>query len=354
MTTLPKYSRQYHDDFINYLTSACRLRKKDVLNKIKNKSTTDVMRYLLYSVNASKNLAVARFLSISETELGALACFDSGMHFCVSNLPEKVDYNAYADGLPAEDLYIDFRYNGIDCFIHTWKRNWGIAFGGTPYVYQLSLYMNNPDMHHYNKEAIGNDYGRFYDFIQVYKLHLTADGKSWFFEIADANRMLKDSVDIYEEVASTGETAFTSSDVMTLCDSMKIPAPDELVNIVNHVVRCFKYRQSITRKNSKAGRSYNSCKVHVARTEKSTEDTYVPLVTYAYEERQKSEYKGGHHASPKEHDRRGYFRKSRGRGDYDLVNGEIIYVGDMKGKYSKVTPTHVAGKKPENITIYKA
>ena len=214
--------------------------------------------------------------------------------------------------------------------------------------------MNNPNMRHYNKEAIGNDYGRFYDFIQVYKLHLTADGKSWFFEIADANRMLKDSVDVYEEDASTGETAFTSTDVMTLCDAMKIPAPDELVNIVNHVVRCFKYRQSITRKNSKAGRSYDSCKVHVAHTEKSTEDTYVPLVTYAYEERQKPEYKGGHHASPKEHDRRGYFRKSRGRGDYDLVNGEIVYVGDMKGKYSKVMPTHVAGKKTENIIIYKA
>ena len=67
MTTLPKYSRQYHDDLINYLTSACKLRKKDVLHKIKTKSTTDVMRYLLFNVNASKNTAVARFLSISET-----------------------------------------------------------------------------------------------------------------------------------------------------------------------------------------------------------------------------------------------------------------------------------------------
>lgn len=83
------------------------------------------------------------------------------------------------------------------------------------------------------------------------------------------------------------------------------------------------------------------------------DDKVVPLQRYISEHPSEYVYKGGHHASPVPHVRRGFYRKSRGRGDYDLVNGEYIYVGDKQGKYSYVSATHV-GTKNDTVIIYKA
>lgn len=84
------------------------------------------------------------------------------------------------------------------------------------------------------------------------------------------------------------------------------------------------------------------------------EDKLVPLRTYLreYVPSKKKAPKGGHHASPVPHDRRGFYRRSRGKGDYDLINGEFVYVGDKKGMYSWVPATHVGEKKIQKKPTY--
>lgn len=93
------------------------------------------------------------------------------------------------------------------------------------------------------------------------------------------------------------------------------------------------------------------------KVEVEVEDKLVPLHRYLkeYAPSIRRAYKGGHHASPVPHDRRGYYRRSRGKGDYDLINGEFVFVGNMEGTYSWVSATHVGNKKSDSkpTLIYK-
>jgi hypothetical protein len=131
-------------------------------------------------------------------------------------------------------------------------------------------------------------------------------------------------------------------------------------NIVYAVMYCihsYNHRATIARPKSDANRIYKKHEVHVVQasregTRAEVTDKLVDLTTYHSAERHA--YKGGHHASPIEHDRKGFYRKSRGRGDYDYVNGNFIWVGNKQGKYSYVRSTHVNGVKPvtKSVKVY--
>lgn len=107
------------------------------------------------------------------------------------------------------------------------------------------------------------------------------------------------------------------------------------VHLVSYVGYCIKHKETLVRKNGVAAKRYSVTKVHVAQPE-SNGDKVIHLHTYVkeYSYVGNQEYKGGHHKSPIEHNRRGYYRRSRGVGDYDYVNGEFVYVGKKQGKYS--------------------
>lgn len=124
------------------------------------------------------------------------------------------------------------------------------------------------------------------------------------------------------------------------------------VHLVSYVGYCIKHKETLTRKNGVAAKKYESVKVHVAKPEECG-DRVIPLHTHVkeYSYIGKQEYKGGHHKSPIEHDRCGYYRKSRGVGDYDYVNGEFVYVGKRQGKYSYVQACHISGNKGN--VVYK-
>lgn len=72
----------------------------------------------------------------------------------------------------------------------------------------------------------------------------------------------------------------------------------------------------------------------------------LPLVDYVYEYRESkvSEYKGGHHASPVSHDRRGYYRKCR-HGSYIRKDGEFVEVPKGTGNFTYVRATIVNAHK---------
>lgn len=96
---------------------------------------------------------------------------------------------------------------------------------------------------------------------------------------------------------------------------------------------------------------------HETKIEVEVEDKLVSLQSYLkeYNPSTRQQYKGGHHASPVPHERKGFYRRSRGRGDYALVDNEFIFMPDKTGTYSWVSATHVGGKESNKkpTTIYK-
>lgn len=64
-------------------------------------------------------------------------------------------------------------------------------------------------------------------------------------------------------------------------------------------------------------------------------------------------YKGGHHKSPVRHRRREHYRRSCGRGDYDLIDGSFVYVGKKMGSYSFVQQTIINEHMGEQAIVYR-
>lgn len=352
MNTLPKYARRYYDNYLNYVCSVNKIKKKDFLAKIDGGTCRDFKKYLLL-MRKGHSRSMINFIAMLDNEIGMVTCYNAGLHFCIKDIPDSVDYNAFKDLAVSTDIFIDFRYAGKDCFMHVWPRNYPIVLDGKRYDYQISVYVDDPAMHSYNKDALSGQYGNLWEFMQTYKLHIDMSGTEHLMEVHDGNKYITNKYRTVDILSDRGEHAFVPLDEDGLCEELAFVDPDTVLNIVNHVLYCYKNRRSLNRKNGVAHKSYSKCKVHTASKDSSSTDVYVPLTSYVQTERKVCPYKGGHHKSPIEHDRRGFFRKSRGRGDYDLVDGEFVYIGDKQGAYSKVPPSHVGGNKKKNVTIYK-
>lgn len=125
-----------------------------------------------------------------------------------------------------------------------------------------------------------------------------------------------------------------------------------VIYAIMYCVHCYNHRATI----SKPGK-HKTSKLHEVRIVQISKDDIkaeptdklVDLMTYCSAE--KHAYKGGHHSSPVEHDRKGFYRRSRGKGDYDLVDGNFIWVGNKQGYYSYVRSTHVNGVKSVKKTV---
>ena len=137
--------------------------------------------------------------------------------------------------------------------------------------------------------------------------------------------------------------------VIALFSRNIIDAMEEILMDVLYAAYLWENRGSIFKKRSEAGKAYERkpmC-VQMNHKDEDEEDVIIPLPVHTkrYEPSVIRGYKGGHHASPVEHTRRSYYRKSRGRGDYDLVDGKFIYVGRLMGHYTKVRACKVSGIK---------
>lgn len=114
-------------------------------------------------------------------------------------------------------------------------------------------------------------------------------------------------------------------------------------------------RNIITRKNTKKAAAYNQCKVHVANSEPNIDKiVMLPLDEYVkdYKASQSYVYKGGHHASPVTHMRRGYYRRVRKGGDYIFKNRKFEKVENKQGNYCFVRPTQV-NSKTDRVIVYQ-
>lgn len=352
MRELPKYARRYVDDLTNYLSSSLNVKKRDLVMKMTKSDLDEFHKYVACRSLATRKESVAKGIALLNTEITSVYCFNDALHFCVNSIPEDVTYNAFTEHDWDKDVYIDFQYGGVNCFLHVWKRLYGIRVNGVNSAYQVAVYVDSDEMREYNRLALFGQCANMWKYTLTYKMHVSDDGANYACEVHDGNFYIKDIARTKDTVTSTFEYARVLSKPDDLA-GLHLPPADTVLRIINHVLYCYNNRACLIRKNGKARKKYESCRVHTPSLEKNKTDIYVPLTAYFAHERKTTVYKGGHHASPKEHDRRGYYRKSRGRGDYDLVNGEIKYVGNMKGKYSLVSPTHVNGEKSSAVKIYK-
>ena len=350
---LPRYAREYHDRFFNYLCNSTNVKKKELTRRIESYNLDDFKKFLCRKVISRNRDGLSRAIDMLNNEIDEIYCFKSGLHFCVSSFPESVEFNAFNDGEWDNDVFIDFKLNDINFFLHAWKCKFPMSVNGIKSAYQIMLFADIPEMQEYNRIKLQNQYDRLWEFSKVYKIHVTECDTDFITEIAGSNFWMLDKA-VNKELDTEINVNFLNSEEESVFSELKLPAPVELIKLINHVMYCYLHREQLTRKNGRVRKKYEACKIHTVQDTKEEHDVYVPLTVYYSTERSSGEYKGGHHSSPRAHDRRAYYRRSRGRGNYDLVDGRMVFVGDKKGKYSLVRQTHVNGKKSESVKIYKA
>ena len=116
---------------------------------------------------------------------------------------------------------------------------------------------------------------------------------------------------------------------------------DLAINLYAYICKMYEKRGTVTRKNSLLRKHYEQAKIHTpSYQEELDSDHIISLDMYAKQEYQKrKEWKGGHHNSPVEHDRKGHLRHYRDK------DGNII-------KTVQVRPSHVVGQN-KNKVIYR-
>lgn len=139
----------------------------------------------------------------------------------------------------------------------------------------------------------------------------------------------------------------------TRCSKCVFPVPlDTVYAIGEYVVRCFNDRETIYYKNYKHRDTYSKHNVHHVNVNDKDRTVNLKEFKYVYKESEKYFWKGGHHASPAEHDVRGYYRKSN-CGDYIRDDaGNFTKVDKGKGDFTYVKGFH-RGTKKNNVTFYK-
>ena len=355
MSKLPKYAREYHDELSMWLLNALSIKKKELITKMQSESYDDFYRWYSYRSATARPLYLNGLKSLPMAPT-IMYFFDKSLHFCVSEIPEERTVKLNTDRFE-EDMYIDFKYSGCDCFLYIWKRNFPLILDKIEYWYNIIVCSKNDKVMSVDRQSISSTCGQAWKFIPFMKYHITEDGIHHLSEINVNSQFAKITYewDLFD-IENTGEVAAFISDEEHMNEQFMqygLPCYEIVISVINHATYCYENRGMLTRKNGVVSRKYNNNSVHITKPLES--DVYVPLHVYAkeYEPSVRSEYKGGHHRSPIEHTRKEHYRKSRGRGNYDLVNNEYVYVGGMKGHYSLVPETKVNGTKNGFVRIYK-
>lgn len=350
MTTLPKYSREYVDSYMDYIASSCRINKKEFKDKLSQYDFASFHRFLELRAKATRRRSILNFICCSLSELDAMYNFNRGLHFCVESIPESAPFNAFTDygeDLLDKDVYIDFSHHGTEYFIYATKNRYSAVHGVDNCKYTICLFAERDDIRSYNKKETCDELANFGDYVMLYCIDIT-DGATDTYTVVHPNNVWMYTYVYKSDVKMPNVNK--NVDINDRCAEAGIPLRDDLINLFCHVMFCYKFRDELKRTKSKVTRVYNSHKVHTVVGEHVSTDRYVPLLESTST---KYEPKGGHHASPIEHDRVGHFRRSRGRGDYIKVGDEFVYVGNMHGNYSKVKPAHIGGVKTETVKVYK-
>lgn len=358
-------ARGLYEDGLRYIASdLVGIKKKDLIRKMNNFSDCD--KFMDWVIKSAILRGKSRLVDEMVATLAYCYDFESAKRFYI---PKSVrnsdveDINVSADELFKDidgAVYIETMAKDLKVILRCSKLDVPINLSSASYKYCINIFTYESDI--LNKTLVVYDtYKSIAKYAKFMSVLFTEDFEKFSVIVPKSNEFINKCCDVVpltmisgEERAqvdvlvsleySSGKHKETASAIFSIAQIAQ--------NCAKYVMYCYNNRYTLSRKNGKARRHYESNKVYTAKEDKSV-DTLISLRTYVkeYESSTESVYKGGHHASPIEHDRCAYYRKSRGVGDYDLVNGEFVYVGSKKGSYSYVKPTHVNGKK--KFIVYK-
>ena len=370
--------RQIVDSAVTYMSREVLKKKKKDLIRIMEKEGDNTPSYLMSVARRTHNTdAFERNVSGFSVALD----YKSATHYYVASLPEAIAITHTPSGGIMECLdtfgdvsTIETSVPDIDIFaqiINLSKDKFSegdVTINGKAIAYSFHVFLRSKErpfgLVHYPLfyVYVGEDYKTLFfianhchpmsSAFSTLPAVFTLDGSPYNVDIVDVSDKHSALITaIYERL--TNCIAYIYSEI-SRCKSNKIKEDDAsafLMDFLNKAING-KLDKSTTEKSVRA-----VSVAHESKVEVEVEDKLVPLHRYLkeYAPTVKRVSKGGHHASPVPHDRRGYYRKSRGRGDYDLINGEFVFVGDMQGTYSWVSATHVGNKKSkkEQTLIYK-
>ena len=366
MYNLPNYSRRLYDSFVLQCLNDSKIKKRDFLNAMKTMPAVAFSKWFATKLQTNKRYNKERRLhyTMCDVTLAHFYSFARSLHFCAINKPESFNNVTLVKYIENNDYVIDFKYKDSEYFVCSmYDISNPVVYKGTSYPYRLTVYSaredileaNRNDSHVISKSALR--------YTPLYEILVNIETNTHIVQVPFNNMYIAENLNVITLEADKDDINYDMFLAPYYTDysgyvNTEIPEPTYVMNIIQHVINCYVNRDTITRKNGKVTKSYNACTVHIAHTDKQDVDKYVmlPLHIYAksYEDKPKSEYKGGHHASPCSHERSGYFRRSRGHGDYELKDGEFIKVEPGTGHYSFVRPTVVnANKESKGLTIYK-
>lgn len=340
MSRLPKYLNEFRENYIVYLLGKTKLRKKDIERLCEGSNYDNLVRKISFQLSL-KGIPMSPEAGIP------LFFYDKFTHYCLTNMPEQsCDKLQITESI--HECFIDFRYKSDNYFIQVVKRGYPIYLNNHECMYSVSLFADRDAVHREVANRLTTrdidawpNIKRNFSFPLI-KVHLDRNGYAVLFEPEEVTQLRGfGGVAIAELSGGTPYYRIEENDWKLDAEAFDFPTIPEILGVVQHVLTCANNPRSIRRSNGKVREKYNKSKIHVVSKEDKGDCVYVPLDSYIkdYNPSTRQPWKGGHHASPVEHDRASYYRRSRGKGDYDLVGDKFVFVGGGKGKYSKVAAT---------------
>lgn len=350
--SLPNYSFDLHKEARDLVCNKLGIKKNILLEQANKNSLTDFRKFLLGHIRdampsdyGSSHITAMAYLEKIEDYYCYYYSFTKSKHFCSKTVPtEFLSKQLSKDVLNFEnEIIIDFEHRGFKYCLDFYCTDKQIAIKGKPVVYTCAVYTPRTE------KLV------FVTCSWLYKIHFSEDGKILGIEIPDNKKEL-------HKLLNTHPIEFTMP-VLNKVVTETFPAVSNInlknfglvdrnyvVGLINYVIDCYNHRKVLNRSNCKVGKHYKEHEVHTSTGEGMS---YIALTQYVknYEPRAKSVYKGGHHQSPIEHERRGHFRRTKKHtGDYDLVNGEFVRVKEGTGEFCIVKPSHVNGR--TGVAVY--
>ena len=360
------FARSHFDFGVNILAqSQFKMKKKLFLQKLRSQPREDMFKMLNRVLYSGKSLSIQTLLYLMRHAYD----FDKALRFYVKDVPKLTDEMVNTDISillrHSDSIIVETFVMGETPVTIELTRNFSTPCIDAEYAYRVDIV---PDV-----KTIIDEHKENYPGLTLpvemsiepaCTLFIAEDFKEYIVttgRFSLVSRKAKDpgimtvdeagyryEVNILKRDAALDENSEIAFNTEGFCSTLASVATRALV----YTAYMYANRGSLTRKNGKARKSYEHSQVHHVHKESAVvEDKLVPLHEYVkeYEPSEHKDYKGGHHASPAEHDRRAYYRRSRGVGDYDLVDGSFVNVGKGNGKYSLVRSTHVDGTKTKKV-----
>lgn len=358
METFKNNTRRLYDECISYVAhNFIGIKKKQLIKKISN-FTDDIscMRWIVRSANMRGKMSTA--LAMINVIHDYLA-LEQTKRFYVSRC-EEVSERQSIDVLFKNQNRISIETpedkDGIGFILTALKSEPAVIIDGVEYAYAISIYLYNSRVLS-SMAPLYTNYKNIMQYTEFATVHMSAGMDAGVIAIPTSNEFVRKGSKLLTVPCKVGDSE-TTVDILsaTVLNTRaewqgamltKIIV-DNAMSTIKYLAYCHENERTTLHKRT----DVQTHKVHTIQTDADT-DRLVPLhcTQTSYNPTEPVIYKGGHHASPVEHDRKGYYRKSRGVGSYDLIGTEFVYVGEKKGSYSYVRATHVNGNKKR--AVYK-